>query len=855
VTAYRIAYRMTVYASRSVDPTEATILTPAAGAPHADQFKVATIAGMSGWQPYLSDDIQGRRGRIDLLSRKVDIGTLTVSLIDKKTGTDNLSRWVTAFFGNAAGKPMGRNKVLLEECLDYTAAIPTWTTYFVGEIVGSRLIEKIDWQFSLRERSETAKMKVFVGTPHSSITYAAIPTLMPLGFRGAGYGQQPAIDPLSGTTSVPTIGGTNYAPAGEIFVYLTTAAFNNPQNVVTQNLIEALAPNMVLGNGWTPQGFLPNYSGKLRCYLTSGGTSGVFRVGGAVIDQPIGYEKAKLLGFFIKALDSTDVAYKAAPAASTSVTFHLYTEEEVSEARPLLVDNVDPVTLLEDMCAGKFGPIYRSPQSLPSGKSYGDVQRSVATDATTFTALKNVWPTARFVVTKTENLIDWAEKYLLIPYCLAWYVSKSGVITLVDLRFPSSTAGIGTLTDDDVEAEDDPEWDHDPTQAIQRVDVTRYSEKIASRSALSSLPGVIPTITDGAGLVQETAHTMEPLYIGSIDYGDNSFKIDARGYRSQEGEAYQNRARSDYLDDTLQEVATQLQRPLAYGLTTIPLRCRRTATVTALNPGSLIIVDVDVIPDPATWKRGGPVLCRVLEYSEDGPAVNLRLVYLSSTSACVAPSLAAPAQETGNTYTGVTCAVTLNASSQPVIVRYAVTSTATGSAPANDSPLWRYANISNRRPYIFASQTVSIRGLPPGMRIWVQGQSFPIDDVLRMPSAWTAAAAPGYVDTATLTAPSLLAASVSDVTCTLSWTNGVPDCPIEVLLATPTSDPRRVIQIADHGSTGWVLSGLTPSTQYRAEVRHRLGQHVSGGDTEDFTTGAASTTAPALASLSVVGAT
>ena len=785
----RTAYRVRVYAARSVDPTEATLLTPAAGAAHSDEFKIASISGVSGYQPYLHEDVQVRRGRIDLRSRKLTIGTCSFRTIDKKTSTDNLTRWVTAYFGNVKGRPPGRLRLEVDECLDTTATSPTWTRYFTGEITSCALENKIDYIFDARERSETAKMTAFVGKPHTNVTYAAIPTLLPIGFRGSDYGLQQATLPLTGTMGKLKVNATDYEPAGEMSVFLDRDSVRHSQNILTRGLREAVPPNQAFehhdpaSSTERPRAaWIPSYTGKARCHLKRLDTSaeGDFRVGGLMLQYETkdGRTHSRVAGFSIQELTSTDAGYLAVPPAATAVEVMLYCDEDVSPARPLLIDDVDPAQLLQDLLDGYFGYIYRGPQVLPTGKSYGDVVRAVA--HTGMSSFEGIWPTMRFVITKPESLLPWIEKHILIPCHWALTPNASGQLTLVDLRMPTSTAGVATITDVDVVADADPDWKHDPTQAILRVDCVRYSERLKSAADLWASSEYTPELSDG-GIMEEVAHPMESLYIGSIDYGDSIEKIDARGYRSQDAEQYQAQPRSVYLDQKLREVARHLQRPLGTGLTSTSLRCRRTATVEALTIGGLVIVDVDALPDPGTHVRGGAMLCRILDKSEDGPEALLELAYLASTTTADAPTLAQPAQETGNTYTGITSAVTVNAAAHPVEVRYAVTSTA-ASIPADDSPLW---TVSGQ---VTATSTHTIRNVPPGMRVWVQGRSLPDYRVESyLPSAWTNAGGNGRVDTAALTAPSALTATtVNHKSVTLGWTNGQSDLGIEILLATPT---------------------------------------------------------------------
>ena len=117
MTTYQPAYRATIYGPRSADPTEATILTPVAGAAHSDQFKVTSLRSLAGWKPYM-DLPRGRRGNIDVRTKRVDVGELAFRILDVRTGSPNAVRWVTAFLGDVKGTSrMTGLKVVVEESL------------------------------------------------------------------------------------------------------------------------------------------------------------------------------------------------------------------------------------------------------------------------------------------------------------------------------------------------------------------------------------------------------------------------------------------------------------------------------------------------------------------------------------------------------------------------------------------------------------------------------------------------------------------------------------------------------------------------------------------------------------------
>lgn len=59
MSTYGPAYRLRCYAPRSVDVTEQTVLTPAAGAPHSNPFQVATLPTASSGGGYFADSGHG----------------------------------------------------------------------------------------------------------------------------------------------------------------------------------------------------------------------------------------------------------------------------------------------------------------------------------------------------------------------------------------------------------------------------------------------------------------------------------------------------------------------------------------------------------------------------------------------------------------------------------------------------------------------------------------------------------------------------------------------------------------------------------------------------------------------------
>jgi hypothetical protein len=832
-----------------VDPTEATVLTPAAGAPHSDAFQVATLLNVAGYQPYL-DLPRGRNGRIDPLDRKLDIGEWTFPLIDKRLASDTslqgLKRWLTAFLGNVTGQPRFAGlRIEVDESIDNGA---TWTRWRTGRISSVR-VGLVTADIAVREVTDEAKMAVFTGAPHSSITYAARQAVCPIGMFGSDYGTIKAVTPLKGKARVIPV-----AAVGQLTTTYTSIAIDTSvtrsDNLATRQLVNAAAPNDVIGYapstvlGGGPDATFPNFSGPLRARVkhTSGannGSTGDYKAAGLrFVAGPNG--KARLGSVALAVLDANDVNQLAIPADGVTVEIILWVDGPASKDNPLLINDVHFATLLQDLCDGKFGYLYRTPESLPSGKSYGDPKRTVPLANSAAFVSDTTFPVQRFIVTKREELIEWVEKNILKPLNVALYADEQGRLNIADLRLPSSLAGLPALTETDL-ARDNPqgEWEFDRDKVISRVEFTRYSDQPIRIEELEQASEHFPNMPPGG--VESFDHPLIVLDVGATDIGDKAYEVDAPGFRSMEGETLQGQPRSLYLEHKLEDLANQWRRPFGWGLIDVPVTLLRGGA--AVAPGGLCTTAFKHLPDPTTWQRGGTRLMRALEVSPEGPVRRVLLLDLGYNAVADAPSLGVPAQESGNTFTGITTVLTLNSDGQPAEVRYAVTATSVGTVPADTSPLWTGVGRFS------SSQTVTIRKLPPNRRIWVQGRTLPDYVNGKQPSAWVNASSPGRVDTASLAAPSAPAASLQTArSFRVSWTNGAADLVTELLIATPTTDPRVVVARVMPGSTLYDFPGdtglvLAPSTTYRVGVRHVLahGSMFTIGESSEVTVDATTT--------------
>ena len=887
MTLFLPGYRLTVYEQRSTQSaiTEPDILT--ATSPHTDPFKVASISGVSGFQPYLGT-ITGRRGKIDPLTKKVTTGQLTLQLLDAKTGTSNLERWVTAFLGDAEGRNQLLGcKVYLEESLDGGS---TWSPYFVGRVDATTLEDPLWYSLTVRDLADDLDMECFVGRPNTSVTYAAEPLLLPLGLA-VDYGTVVASAPLNGTFQAAAYGSAGYrvlsldtASRGRLDNYVTAALFAQDTTLSTSDAFPRMSRRNLAG-------------GNIRLRFTSTSPS--------LTDKelrPVKFQyavrsdsTAYVTQIWCEALDSTDLYYTAFDTGTvpnaTTCTFTVrqvqfddlgQVELEPNRSAPLYLTDQNPMQVWQDVLDGYFGRQYQPGDAIPTGKSVGDAKRAVpytATSGTAFHKLENATdrdplPTVRFRLTEQMTAREFFEKtgqFLGLSYRLEPALNGSVPecrFVPVDMRLPTAAAiaGITTITDADIDTSALPSWDQNRTDAVTQFQVDWYDDLSVDLSNLSDLSKIIhflggrvtlavPEVS--ASLLDELPNREVVPDLGSLlNLGDRKLTIDAFGLRgtAELEDVIEGIHAESYAQKQAQRVVEFYRTQFGTGPMTLGFRCRRTANTSSLWPGDWVYLDVDVVPDPATNVRGGTRLVQILERQEEGLLISFTGLDAGAGAACLAPTIATPTQTSGATAHSIDVGVTVNAASEPVEVRTSVQATSYGtSPPADTDSSWINAGR------VKTTSTLVVRALPSGMRVFVQGRSISAAfKTPKLPSAWTSPSGTKYVDTAALTAPNtvvvLPASILTTSTVTVTWTNGNDYMPILVSLWDSAGTTLEAnIAYLDAGSVGPVTLNpwIGSSTTYTLKVQHvdELGGKSAAGSTT-FTTPAAfagaTLTAPTL---------
>lgn len=806
-------YRATVFAYGQ--PVGGTVLTPRAGSAHTDGLRISTIAS-SGFLPYM-DPPKGRRGKIELLTRKVDTGSLTVRILDKRTGASNGVRWLTAFAGDAQGwEQLKGCLVLFEESIDGGG---TWNDYFVGSIEDWGLTSALFISMTVAENGRLLDDRVFEGRPHRSVSEAKTSPLLPNALVDA-YGPFAPAPKLKGTlrqftwTNVGTYWTIEIDPLAN-----TVTDVDHQATVVTKRLFDDATaamsrPRDPLGLGFglgTPTSDLV----RVEVDFTSGtlnGQSGHYWLS-PFVDvlgrvEPFkterddyGHERVKLVGITPMVDRPTDPDYIGLGSAGDTVEFALRSERPTKEG-PIYVDYADGLDFLRDLLDGYYSRL----------DGTGAVTITYPYENSSFTAITRDVGPYRAQFPKAAKLNDVVEEFCRERE-LAYRFDESGRFVLIDLALPSSLAGIPTLTDADIMRGEVAAFRTKRATAITDIRVITFHEERdqAQRRLLTAPEGYVDEPPTG---IRETKREIVPFPFGRTGLGKKSFEIVARGLRSSN--VVSGLSFGLWNDEVVARhralsLALSYESRFGTGLAEVPVVCRRTTLVNALQLGDLLIAGPAEVPNPASNERGGNRLYRVVGETDEGARRSLSLADEGPATVSVVPVIGALSLKAGSGRSAIVIPVTLNAAGDRVRLDVAPTDTATGTRPLDSSDRWVQVGTAS------ASGSAEIYALPSSRRVWVRARSEADPTIApKLPSSWVYPSGNGYVDTDALPAVgSLQATALNGSEVELEWLETDTFAGIEVLI-----DGTRV-DLLKPGARRYTARGLAASTQYAFTVRYR----------------------------------
>lgn len=835
MTLFNPIYRATVYAPRSVsNPNETSVLTPSS-AHHSQQFKVASAQGVSGFQPYMAEIPRGRKSRLDPISKKLDIGAITITLGDyRDQGTsNNLQRWITAFIGDSTGKNrlLGL-KVLIEESLDSGAS---WQAYYVGRITEFTLSGLTQYKVTIKEENSLQKrVKCFQGEPSASVLAAESATgyanrrlFLPMGRAEGSYGPW--------TTLGDGFGQWKTARSNENRVISNNLAdpYNTQDGIlwITKPLVEAVAevnsfsafnkesnvgfgPIIEVRSAFAPFGPAPKY----RYYVTfiESESTGL---GHSISGRPL-YAQTILLealpsGSFRRGNLSQfpDGAY---------IYWKILDNREISEKSPLLIGDVHPVQYWKDLLKGAFSILDNDGEAI-----FRDSFQIEESDFDALIADEATYKTGRFPQTKELELNKVIEEQILRPYNLAYRMepatSSAGVginkIVPFSMDMPADTSGIPTITTNDLVAGSKPTWE--PGEPKVFFETKAYNE------TFKDFVEVNRNEDDNPSLWSEAPVFIRTVDLDNVHGGEGDYKVDAKGIRwagyelvfIQGGGPVPQPIPRAYIYRSLAEAFHNLNVfRWSRGPAKVSIKAKRSGSIETTKVGDFRLLDVDFLPGEFGHVRGETRLVQCVERTEDGPNLNLQFVDSGRNIQTPAPIVGNFYQVPGTNTISGSVGVTTD---QILRAEMAYTDQSVAARPATTSSLWQRARTAN---YTSGSHTLVLGNIPNGIRTWprFRTQAASADEV-ELLSDWIYPTN-DYVDITILSAPSNLTIhNITKESATLRWTNAAVTASTEVLIKPYLSASFTTATILGQGTDRYTLINLSPSgssNPWTAGVRH-----------------------------------
>jgi hypothetical protein len=838
----QVAYRLRVY-DGLYSANSSTVLTPLAGSSHSDPFAISTIS-LSGYQPYM-DMPRGKRGSFTPPTQKLEVGSYTVNILDKRTSTSNATRWVSAFIGGARGKlTLVGKKAFIEESNDGGSS---WTPFFVGIITDINLENLNQVSITIKDNVEYLKDDIFQTVPR--VNYAVYPTLWPRTITKSITNEENKVlikrDLGIRVSFILKYTSTNGQSAAQLKFDGRHPGFTNSdsRNIWPEEL--------GFGNASVVSAYNFNSDSGLRALVVYNGVEYVFGVESIAtsnstqsVNTPPSISTIRVYDLptydgGVGSVNSLPVSELGIPVPlSDVIQVYLFSinKDSTNKAGFYLIAPWKQVLL--DLLDGK----YYAPLVL-SG-SVVDVERKTSADTGSLDgilATRGI-PRPAFYIDKESSGVEWLEKNLLAPYSVGYTMEPilSGSVPKSQARFfstavPKTIASVGTIAETDIIAAT-PTWEIAAPVSQVRGNIWNDYQKLPDDKLIvvgsnknldmARTQRNIVVVDDNEFAVDETQKVLtvelngfrgfSTLLFGGLTYNSNDVSY-------QQGKAIEHLR---YIFDRFKA-----------GTPSVILKTIKSTNTNALQVGQFVNVSVSTLPNQALRQRGGTRLMQVVNKYSYGVGYEIELLDSGVNQSMASPSFSSLSNPIvgGAQFTVTTL--------ENAIVHIQVAAVdAGGSVPSENSPAWVFAQ---RLKVNATSQMVYLDRLPEGRTIYIRGRCEALyDGDIKLPSAWVSV---GNVTLSNIPTPS--GVSVTDITtkeATVTWTNTSTTYAVEVFVASPAGSLTTRVLTLPAGSTRVTLTGLdqNTSTSHRVGIRYfdTLGGFGSFG-TADFT---ASGTPPQL---------
>ena len=732
MTVHEPIYRARVYVSPSVDPTETTLLQPIAGALHSEAFAIATAQGVAGYQPYMAIP-KGRRGRLDFQSKKSDIGSRTITLVDvmvDPSTSTNAERWASQFWGDQGARTV-LNGLRYEEDESLDGGL-TWDRLYTGRITDVKTVGSLQVQVAIRDLMDQLDQDLFLTDP-IGVDYARRLPILPLGLTAPWNILLPSAPLLIGEVSAPT--------TGQPYTFRCGQDLSNDRDMLGHIRIPAALANLsyrtdtLFVGGRKVFWFGPKIAQPPSAETRNPPRVRVVAPGDvvswwwlrALICEPIDTQHEDtthwrpMVQYLDEAAELNGGTLPAWPAAGTDITWSIYHgSTAVTDVSPILIDDVDPVTFLADIVDGRFS----RPHQI-TGDPIPLATRDPVSWATLAGQLPGVW---RGLIKAKAPARTWTAEYICQLFQVGLTMNALGECVLLDLRRGENADGLSTIPASEIVSDPDAQsYQQSGKDAITRIIApTDYVSQLDREEDFGRLTDQFPDVPPGMLRFEEVPDQYSAIGdLRTLDFGDKPTTIRLNGLamviRAGEGVdltpaffGYHRRVKT-----TTQRLVDDIFALFSHGPDYFTLVCRRVGVAETTVVGTRRLVAGPKLPNPALNLRGGTRVGLCIERTENGPTVTLAFVGLGYGFAADPPTFPAPPDLLLDSCTSITVPITLNAAGDPVIIEWAATAIG-DPRPGDDDERWTYG------ARLTASGTATLTGLPSGSRIHLRVRSVPL---------------------------------------------------------------------------------------------------------------------------------
>jgi hypothetical protein len=820
-----IGYRMTVF-DGPLYYTGSTVITPAAGAPHSESFKITTFASgsIAGYAPYMRTP-RGSRGASDIRTSTSTVGQYSVEILDARVGTANDSRWVTAFIGDTnSNLTIIGKKTVIEESLDGGT---TWNPFFVGRINNITLNSNLTYVFELGDPLELLKDTIFNTEP--AVSYSSFKSILPVGYtKNVTVIDSGSTVLLADGLQVETVLTPNVGSVDRYFKLDKTSVNRIDNNFDASTLING--NTYFIGTTYAgAQGY--------RALVLNNGQYYVYKV--VLLRTPnnvrtdLSGQKIETIG--ITALDTQDPLYAAISNIGLNDKPKVWVYKLVDDNDKVgqFYLNETPYNILRDILRGKFFNKLFTIQTTLGVDTYLNNSQNIPFNEASIAAVESVYPLSKvlYKIDKPMSAAEFIEKHICQPYSLGYtFVPESidgsvqSAFNLFSTQQPTTVVGIPTLNNTVITTAINKEWK--TNEPVLFVKGTYYVENL--RGGRYAVPRATTTGTNSSDPIATQAFTV--IYGNLQQINDPSYKIieidfsSIRGINSDSTTftnvgLIENTLAADWARSNALKLAANMFNRFKSGNPEILIECIRNNTTNAIDIGDFVLVNSDVLPNQALRTRGGTRIFQVTEKNIDGIRIKFSLFDSGINTTMTAPSFGSITSPLANIISG-SIITTQNAN---VELEYAVVAEG-GAQPATNSMSWllhsAYAVNNTTKGFVLLN-------LPEGRTIYLRARAVTPDITdVKLPSAYV------YSSGSTLSgiaAPS--AVSVSNITnrsATVNWTNSNSFYNVEILLASPAGVPSTSIIDLPASSSVYNLIGLNENTSTGHTVGVRYTDNFGG---------------------------